>query len=48
MVLPFVLLAGRWGYDAWKSHYFAGHIGGIIMYVVLSAMPTPKSKDKTA
>jgi hypothetical protein len=48
MVLPFVLLAGSWGYDAWKSHYFAGHIGGIIMYVVLSAMPTPKSKDKTA
>lgn len=47
MVLPFVMLAGSWGFSAWKSFYFAGHIGSIALYVTLSNMPTPKSKDKT-
>lgn len=46
MVLTFVMLDRRWGYEAWKSHYFFGHLGSIILYVVLSAMPTPK-KEKT-
>lgn len=44
MVLPFVLLAGSWGFAAWKSHYFFAHIGGIVMYALLSVMPSPKTK----
>lgn len=47
IVMAFVMLAGSWSFEAWKSHYFAGHIGGIALYAILSVMPTPKSKDKT-
>lgn len=46
MVMPFVMLAGSWGYEAWKSHYFSGHIVSIILYAILSAMPSPKKEKK--
>jgi hypothetical protein len=49
MVSPFPLLAFDWSWNTWKSHYFFGHIGCIIIYVVLSMLPTPKAdKAKTA
>ena len=46
MVSPFPLLALDWSWRNWKSHYFFGHIGCILFYVVVSMLPTPKSDDK--
>jgi hypothetical protein len=49
MILPFVMLAGSWSFDAYKSFYFFGHIGCVLFYLIVSSLPTPKSdKAKTA
>jgi hypothetical protein len=49
MILPFPMLAGGWSLEAYKSHYFFGHIVALIYYFALSALPTPKKdKPKTA
>jgi hypothetical protein len=45
MIMPFIMLAGSWSWEVYKSHYFFGHIGAITFYFVLSSMPSPK-KDK--
>jgi hypothetical protein len=47
MILPFVLLAGSWSWQAYVSFYFFGHIGCVVFYAALSCLPTPKKKDKT-
>lgn len=43
MVSPFPLLALEWSWNNWKSHYFFGHIGCIIFYIVMTLLPTPKT-----
>jgi hypothetical protein len=49
MILPFVMLAGGWSLAAYKSHYFFGHIGCLVFYLALSALPSPKKeKPKTS
>lgn len=49
MILSFVALAGTWSWEAWKSHYFFGHIGALSYYIFLSALPSPKKgKSKTS
>lgn len=47
MILPFIMLAGSWSWEAYKTHYFFGHIGAVVVYFVLSAIPSPKKKEKT-
>lgn len=47
MILPFVMLAGSWSFEAYKSFYFFGHIGCVAFYLVLSAIPSQK-KSKAA
>jgi MBOAT, membrane-bound O-acyltransferase family len=47
LVIPFALLAADRSYLAWKSHYFIGHVGAVVGYFVLSALPNPP-KDKNA
>jgi hypothetical protein len=48
LILPFVLLAGSWSLDAYKSFYYFGHVGCVLFYLVVSSLPTPKSdKAKT-
>ncbi len=44
MILAFQLLAFDWAYAGYKSHYFFGHIGAVIFYLVVSNMPSPKKK----
>lgn len=46
MVSPFPLLAGDRSWNNWKSHYFFGHIGCVLFYVIVSQFPTPKDKKK--
>ncbi|KAG7352847.1 membrane-bound O-acyltransferase family protein [Nitzschia inconspicua] len=49
MILPFVLLAGSWSIEAYKSFFFFGHVGSIIAFGLLSVLPSPKKdKKKTA
>jgi uncharacterized membrane protein len=43
MVSAFILLAFDWAIENWKSHYFFGHIGCIVFYIVVSQLPTPKT-----
>jgi len=45
MVSAFPLLAGDRSLANWKSHYFFGHIGCVLFYVVVSQFPTPKKKE---
>jgi len=45
-VIPFVMLARDRSWDAWKSHYFFGHIACLAVCLVLSQFPTPKAEDK--
>lgn len=51
MILAFVMLARSWAWAAYSSNYFFGHIGSIIFYFILSALPKPRiaeNKDKKA
>jgi uncharacterized membrane protein len=49
MVAPFPLLALDWSWNTWKSHYFFGHIGCVIGYILLTLLPSPKKdKDKVS
>jgi hypothetical protein len=49
MVSPFPLLAFDWSWSNWKSHYFFGHIGCVVLYFMMTLLPTPKTdKSKTA
>jgi MBOAT, membrane-bound O-acyltransferase family len=43
MVAPFPLLALEWSWNNWKSHYFFGHIGCLLFYIIVSSLPTPKN-----
>eukprot|EP00526_Cylindrotheca_closterium_P009249 CAMPEP_0113605928 /NCGR_PEP_ID=MMETSP0017_2-20120614/2588_1 /TAXON_ID=2856 /ORGANISM="Cylindrotheca closterium" /LENGTH=506 /DNA_ID=CAMNT_0000514449 /DNA_START=91 /DNA_END=1611 /DNA_ORIENTATION=- /assembly_acc=CAM_ASM_000147 len=43
MILPFVMLAYSWSWDAYQTNYFFGHIGCIIYYVILAMLPKPKA-----
>jgi hypothetical protein len=45
MILAFVILARSWAWAIYESNYFFGHIGGIIYYIMLSALPKPPSTD---
>jgi len=45
-VTAFQLLALDWSLAVWKSHYFFGHIGCLVFYIVLSNVPSPP-KDKS-
>ena len=36
----------EWSLRNWRSHYFFGHIGCIIFYIIVSQIPTPKSKTE--
>lgn len=47
-VIAFQLLAFDWALVAWKSHLFFGHVLSLVFYVVMSNMPTPKSKVKSS
>lgn len=47
MILPFVLLAGSWSYETYKSFYFFGHAGCMAAYCLLSILPSPKMKEKS-
>lgn len=44
MVSAFQMLALEWSWNVWKSHYFFGHIGCILFYLVVSQIPSPKKK----
>eukprot|EP00557_Chaetoceros_sp_GSL56_P005583 CAMPEP_0176495676 /NCGR_PEP_ID=MMETSP0200_2-20121128/10787_1 /TAXON_ID=947934 /ORGANISM="Chaetoceros sp., Strain GSL56" /LENGTH=500 /DNA_ID=CAMNT_0017893577 /DNA_START=132 /DNA_END=1634 /DNA_ORIENTATION=+ len=44
IVIAFQLLAFDWAVEAWKSHYFFGHILCILFYGIVSQLPTPKTK----
>merc|ERR1712176_363626 len=46
MILAFIMLAGSWSLQAYKSHYFFGHILGLIYYLVLTQLKTPPKTDK--
>jgi hypothetical protein len=46
MILGFVLLAKDWALDVYRTNYYFGHIGCILFYIILSALPSPKKKDK--
>mmetsp|Transcript_36493 Transcript_36493/g.88082 ORF Transcript_36493/g.88082 Transcript_36493/m.88082 type:complete len:515 (-) Transcript_36493:1059-2603(-) len=46
LILPFVILAGGWSWETYKSFHFAGHIGCVVAYIILSMLPTPKKGDK--
>lgn len=46
MIIPFIMLAGGWSWDAWKANYFFGHVGCAVFYTVLTFLPTPPKKDK--
>mmetsp|Transcript_18024 Transcript_18024/g.38895 ORF Transcript_18024/g.38895 Transcript_18024/m.38895 type:complete len:502 (-) Transcript_18024:247-1752(-) len=45
MIQPFQLLAFDWAWENWSSYYFAGHIVCVVFYLVVSNMPTPKTKE---
>ena len=45
IVIAFQLLAFDWALEAWKSHYFFGHIACAVFYGVVSQMKTPKKKE---
>jgi len=46
LVLPFVLLARDRSYEAWKSHYFFGHIIPILFLLLGNFLPKPPSSNK--
>jgi hypothetical protein len=46
MVSPFPLLALDRSWNNWKSHYFFGHIGCVVFYLIVSMLPTPKKEKK--
>jgi hypothetical protein len=41
---PFVMLALEWSWEVYKSFYGFGHLGAILYYIVLTVLPSPKSK----
>ncbi|GAX20424.1 lysophospholipid acyltransferase [Fistulifera solaris] len=45
MVSAFVLLALDRSWAIWKSFYFAGHVLCVIFYLLVSNLPTPKTKE---
>ena len=47
MILAFIMLAGSWSLQAYKSHYFFGHILSLVYYIVLTQLPTPKKDEKS-
>jgi len=47
MVSAFQLLALDRSIMNWRSHYFFGHIGSILGFLILSNLPSPKKKEKT-
>ena len=47
-VSSFPLLAFDWSWNTWKSHYFFGHIGCVVFYIIVSMLPTPKKKEKSS
>lgn len=46
MILAFVILARSWAWAVYQSNYFFGHIGAVVYYIVLSALPKPRSTDE--
>jgi hypothetical protein len=44
MVSSFQMLAFEWSWNVWRDHYFFGHIGCVLFYLVVSQFPTPKQK----
>ena len=48
MISAFILLAGSWSWDNYKSFYFFGHWGAMLYYIILSALPNPGKKEKKA
>jgi hypothetical protein len=44
MVSSFQMLAFEWSWNVWRDHYFFGHIGCVLFYIVVSQFPTPKRK----
>ena len=47
MISAFILLAGSWSWQNYKSFYFFGHWGAALYFLVLSALPTPGKKEKS-
>jgi len=47
MIIPFVILAGSWALEAYKSFYYFGHIGCVLFYAALTFVPSPPKKDKS-
>mmetsp|Transcript_7988 Transcript_7988/g.22950 ORF Transcript_7988/g.22950 Transcript_7988/m.22950 type:complete len:501 (+) Transcript_7988:100-1602(+) len=47
-VSSFLMLAGSWAFALWKSHYFFGHVGGLVFYAILTFLPKPKEESKKA
>ena len=48
MIQAFIMLALEWSWGAYKSQYFFGHVCAIVYYFLLTMIPTPKAKTKTA
>lgn len=44
MVSAFVMLALNRAWGLWQSHYFFGHIGCMVVYAILTQLPSPKKK----
>jgi len=47
-VIAFALLALDNSIAAWKSHFFFGHIGCVVLFAIFSQLPTPPKKEKKA
>ncbi|CAH0488773.1 unnamed protein product [Peronospora farinosa] len=46
-VMPFQAMSWENSLVSLKNTYFVGHVAAIVLYVVFSALPTPKPKTKT-
>ncbi|KAF4318248.1 hypothetical protein BBO99_00004369 [Phytophthora kernoviae] len=46
-VMPFQAMSWEYSLASLKNTYFAGHIAGVVLYILFSAIPMPKPKKKT-
>ena len=44
---PFMIQSGEWSFAILRSNYFVGHIASVIFLIVVGALPTPKSEEKS-
>jgi hypothetical protein len=46
MILVFVILAGEWSWNVYKTNYYFGHIACVVFYIILTLMPKPPKSDE--